>query len=604
MQLTSPNWHKVQTLRPYWRRGVNLRIDDNGTNAEYWLVSSSGKRSMRFNQSAWELIGRCDGDRTIDEIWQQTTRELNDQAPTQSETIQILVQTFASGLLECAQAENIEALQQQRETRATKDFRGQFSPTGFRWDWGTPDRLMKWLEPSAKRLIGTPLLVLCALVILFAVSTWLQHGTRFDRAVTQWLAMPHSALLVAFVFLPIKAIHELAHAAVALKFGIRAAQWGVSWILIFPAPFVDLSSAYALSARYQRVLISAAGILTELTIAAMALIVWSWLDPNAQTTWLGQMLLAIWLTAGVSALVFNLNPLAKMDGYHILVDLFSQPNLAQRSQLFWQKRLSNLLSFRARSNQFSEPKVNDLVERSGERWWLIIFSPAAWIWRAVFFYWAFVWLGPINRSLSFLIGALAVFTLIVMPVFNFTKAIMRSAPNRTQRVQRLTVMSGLGLAIMVAVAFIPVPDRAITQGQFWVTESEHAKAQADGFISPNSFESGPANPTRLILLNPELNTLIERTKTRIQSLEQRLLQAQQTDLAQLSVVHAEKLNLETILAEQERQRSELQVSNQTLSAVHWLGQEDLPGQWVKKGQQLGIGANAKPQSVRFLSMAF
>ena len=60
----------------------------------------------------------------------------------------------------------------------------------------------------------------------------------------------------------------------------------------------------------------------------MAGLVWAYSAPGVS----GALAYNVIFAASVSTLVFNLNPLLRFDGYHMLVDLIDMPNLFQRSR--------------------------------------------------------------------------------------------------------------------------------------------------------------------------------------------------------------------------------------------------------------------------------
>ena len=67
--MLSPDWYRVASLRPRFRKGV--RVSRQVVRGEVWFVLSdpvSGKHH-RFNDIAFALIAACDGERTLDEVW-------------------------------------------------------------------------------------------------------------------------------------------------------------------------------------------------------------------------------------------------------------------------------------------------------------------------------------------------------------------------------------------------------------------------------------------------------------------------------------------------------------------------------------------------------
>jgi putative peptide zinc metalloprotease protein len=121
-----------------------------------------------------------------------------------------------------------------------------------------------------------------------------------------------------------KITHELAHAYVAKSFGLHVNTMGIVFLLFVPCLYCDTNEAWKLSGRRQRILISAAGIAAELSLAILAVYIWNFSKPGIVNS------LAFYLivVSTVSTIFFNGNPLLKFDGYFILMDYLRMPNLA------------------------------------------------------------------------------------------------------------------------------------------------------------------------------------------------------------------------------------------------------------------------------------
>ncbi len=544
----------------------------------YWLTCGNGKNTLRFNQQAWEIIGRCNGKITLDALWQNAIERRQDACATQPETIEILQQCFEKNLLNTNANAAWNNLEQQADEKSKQEFQGRFSPTGYRLDCGNPSNTIAHLQFFGA-FFCSPLGVLIWLLCCgWIISVLANNGQRLAMQANEFLMQPTSWWLMAVMFIPIKLIHELAHGVTARHYGANARQWGVSWMFLFPAPYIDISQANSLGKKSQRIVVSCAGIAAEIFIAGLALLLWQQAEPG----FVRQILLATWLTAGLSTIVFNANPLMKMDGYYVLVDALELPNLAQRSGRFWQDSL------------FTRTML--LRPAPGERIWLILYAPAAWLWRASIFYWAFIWIGSLYRSLAFGLAIAAFVQLIGKPLWQLKNKLDQSAANAAQQSKFRHRFVWVVLTTCVFFLMLPLPDRSI-QKALWTVDNEFlAKARADGFV-PLQFERHNA---RLALEDPSIDLQLLRIESRLQALQARQQQALQTN-----VNLAKQLNdeIETLKSERnlfQERKDELIVEpavaglrksnpNQLGSTtVDWINAQNLPGQWVKKGQLLGV----------------
>ncbi len=166
-----------------------------------------------------------------------------------------------------------------------------------------------------------------------------QHAPQLWAHAARWMATPRFALLALALYIPIKLAHELAHGLAIRRFGAQVREAGVTLMMLMPVPYVDASAASGLEQRRHRIVVSAAGIMTELAFAALALPLWLWLDDG----WLRDAAFVTLVVAGVSTLLFNGNPLQRLDGYYIFTDALGLPNLGPRSRSWWQQTLRRRL---------------------------------------------------------------------------------------------------------------------------------------------------------------------------------------------------------------------------------------------------------------------
>ncbi len=125
----------------------------------------------------------------------------------------------------------------------------------------------------------------------------------------------------------VKLVHEFAHAFTAKSFGLRVPEMGVAFLIFFPCLYCNTTAAWRLADRHERLVIAAAGIISEFLAAVIATYIWYFTQPGLVNS-IAFYLMAISLA---SSLFFNGNPLLKLDGYFILTDLLQLPNLQGKS---------------------------------------------------------------------------------------------------------------------------------------------------------------------------------------------------------------------------------------------------------------------------------
>ena len=97
--LVSGSWYRVAPLKPSLVSG--LKIVRQPVRDQLWhvLVEPGSGRQLRLNPAAYAFVGRCDGQATVENLWQQLLARGGDDAPTQDEVIQLLGQLHGADLL-------------------------------------------------------------------------------------------------------------------------------------------------------------------------------------------------------------------------------------------------------------------------------------------------------------------------------------------------------------------------------------------------------------------------------------------------------------------------------------------------------------------------
>lgn len=163
------------------------------------------------------------------------------------------------------------------------------------------------------------------LTVLGIVLTLHQWDT-FRAAVVESFSL-NGLLSFGLALALAKALHELAHALVATRLGLRVAHMGVAFVVMFPMLYTDTGESWKLSRSRQRLAIAAAGIVCELALAGLATLGWALSEPGAWRN----ALLYLATTSWILSLGLNASPFMRFDGYFILSDLLDFPNLHERA---------------------------------------------------------------------------------------------------------------------------------------------------------------------------------------------------------------------------------------------------------------------------------
>jgi len=125
---------------------------------------------------------------------------------------------------------------------------------------------------------------------------------------------------------PAIAIHEIAHGLALVHYGGAPREMGTGLYFFGPMFFIDVTDGWTLS-RYQRIMVYAAGPISEILIGSIIMV--------AQYLWQFPAPISHILTMAtfycVYGLLIDLSPLLETDGYNILCDSLKIPDLRQKS---------------------------------------------------------------------------------------------------------------------------------------------------------------------------------------------------------------------------------------------------------------------------------
>ncbi|WP_110686619.1 HlyD family efflux transporter periplasmic adaptor subunit [Salinicola aestuarinus] len=196
----------------------------------------------------------------------------------------------------------------------------------FRLPLVRPQRGLQRLARFTPWLFTRTCVALVLALSLAGLLMVLQRWDRFTHSVVE--AFSFSGLVsFACALVIAKSLHELGHALVATRLGVKVAHMGVAFIVLWPMLYTDTGESWRLKESRQRLAISSAGILTELGLAGLATLGWVITAPGA----INSALLYLATTSWILSLALNASPFMRFDGYFILTDLLDFPNLHERA---------------------------------------------------------------------------------------------------------------------------------------------------------------------------------------------------------------------------------------------------------------------------------
>ncbi|MFK0309996.1 HlyD family efflux transporter periplasmic adaptor subunit [Pseudomonas sp. NPDC090233] len=421
-------------------------------------------------------------------------------------------------------------------------------------------------------LTGVLVLGLTLLGIILVMQQW----DSFTHAVVESFST-EGLLSFALALVVAKTLHELGHALVATRLGLRVGHMGVAFLVLWPMLYTDTGESWKLKHARQRLAIASAGIVTELSLAGLATLGWALCDDGA----LRNALLYLATTSWVLSLALNASPFMRFDGYFILSDLLDFPNLHERASALARTALRrNLLGL---NDPWPEPF------QVGQRRLLIAFAFATWLYRLVLF------LGIAVAVYLFFFKLLGIVLFMVELAWFIALPVKRELSHWWQQRARIPgrrkqlIYACVGLAV-VGLA-LPWHSQVDAVG---VARAEHQWRVYTPY--PARLQSlHPAGPIKAgevlaVLDEPDLDSRLRSSEASARSYQARLsgLLADPAGLAEDAATQ-QRLNVQN--EEARAARSEIARLNlQAPFAGVWLDLDPdwRPGQWLNRQQALGI----------------
>ncbi|MFM8557817.1 MAG: peptidase M50, partial [Betaproteobacteria bacterium] len=324
----SDSWHRVAKVRVELRSSV--RAHRQTFRGDTWVMLRDTLSSdwFRVSGEAWAFVSRLSLERTIEDAWMLTLEADPDTALTQEEVVQLLGQLNLSNLLNFDRSSAGASLFERYAKRRRQETKALLM--GFlaiKIPLIDPDRMLAAAMPLIRVLFG-PIGAVLYLALLAVAGKALIDSADSLFSQSAGLLAPGNLPLLYVGFIIAKVVHEFGHAAVCKRYGGEVHKMGVMLLIFAPMPYVDATSSWGFRSRGERMLTGAAGVIAELGVAAVAALLWAHTAPGA----VNAIAYNVIFVASVSSLLFNLNPLLRFDGYHMLVDFLDVPNLFQRSR--------------------------------------------------------------------------------------------------------------------------------------------------------------------------------------------------------------------------------------------------------------------------------
>jgi len=588
--LFSPSWYRVAELKPRLRGHAQVRRHDYRGEVWYVMQDQTKGRFYRFPPSVYQLLGRMDGEHTVQELWEDAVEQLGDDGPTQTEVVQLMSQLHSADMIVCdVPPDTAELLRRSRKLERSRRLQTLRSPLAVRVPLFDPDRFLAATLPLVRPFVSPLGAVLWLAVVGTAAVLAVSHWTDLTSNAVDRVLTAQNLLLIWVMFPVVKALHEMGHGWLLKAWGAECHEMGIMILVLTPVPYVDASTASAFREKYRRAMVGAAGILVELLLASVALFFWVSLEPGIMRTLAWNTL----LIGSVSSIIFNANPLLRFDGYYILSDLLEVPNLAQRGMTY--------CGYLAKKHLLRMKKAQPPYVGPGERFWFVLYTLSSFVYRAFVYTAIALFIAGKFFIIGLLLAIWAIGTMVLLPIGKGVSFLVSSPQLRENR-PRALALSAAATGLVAALLFvIPFPYATRTEGVVWVPEESLVRAGTDGFVQQVLVQPGERVTRGQPLVtcqDPLLESQAAVLRARLAELESRRDWALTLDQVQARILLEEIDGVRKELARAEERRSALLIHSPMDGVFLMPRAQDMPDRHLKQGDLIAYVADVERPVVR------
>ncbi len=462
----SQAWYRVANTIPRLRSQARVFRHVYRGSPWYLIQDLGSGKFLRLNDSAYQVVALIDGYRSLEQIWQHASERLGESVPTQDEIISLIAQLHQANVLVADRLPDIAEL----EERRAKDLKARVkqylaNPMALRFPLLDPDRFLTRVVAAVPRFLWPWLLFAWLGLIGYGAVLAVMHFGALTEDISRLAFSPQYIGMLFIVFPLLKVLHEIGHGIAIKAQGGQCHEMGLMLLVLMPIPYVDASHSSGFRSKYQRMLVAAAGMITELGLASIALMLWLEVDPGLFRVFLQEVV----LVAGVSALLFNINPLLRLDGYYILSDWLEIPNLGQRANQYFGYTIKRYF-LRVRRH-LAAPSL-----AKGEAPWLWFYAILSFAYRMFLAAMITLFVAGELFFIGVLLAAWAIYMMIILPIAKTAHAAWHD-PAISPRRPRLVAMTITTVALVAGLLFLaPVPSATRVDGVVWVPQGAEVSA--------------------------------------------------------------------------------------------------------------------------------
>lgn len=501
---------------------------------------------------------------------EQTQQEVQHKTGVELPSIEIYrfaEQLRSSSLLQSKGMEDVGRLARQKRKNRRQKIKQTLSNYLFitipLWD---PDRVLNRLLPLFRAIVRPVFWIAWAVVT--SIALWIiitNFWTLVDDAFS--MLSGWNLFILSVVVFSVKFIHEMGHALTCKHFGGEVHAIGPAFLIFQPCMYTDTTDAWLFPSKWDRILVTASGIIIEVLLASVAAIYWITSEPGMAK----QVAYTTMMVCSISTVMFNANPLLRFDGYYVLSDLMEIPNLRAKTSLY----LTYLFDHYVLGIEKPPPPM----ERDSTMIFLI-YGVARFCYRMFLIVSIGFILYAIFPPLGVIMWATSLYGMLLAPIWQRGKALAQQYRSGGVRVRYVFVVAA-GVVLIAGLWLIPIDYIIQAPCVVMPERSSVVRALEDGRLAELRVGIGDTVKVDEILFvmeNDELQLRLEQARVRVELSEQLRTAAQAQGDAAAMLRYAEDVRkAREEVVEYERRVANLEVRAPHAGVVVSVGRRDVMG---------------------------
>jgi putative peptide zinc metalloprotease protein len=436
----------------------------------YYVVKDPvSLRYYRFEEQEHFLIELMNGSTTLDDAQKAFEKRFRPKRLTLED-----LEGFGQQLLKAGLAHNespqagTQLFERRRKRKRTELMQYVTNILYIKIPVFDPDKLLGRMLPYLRFIFTTWFFVASILLMLSAVLLVLTHFEMFREKLPAYHEFFNVKTVVnLWVALGVvKVIHEFGHGLSCKAFGGEVHEMGALFLCLSPCLYCNVSDAWTLANKWQRIIISFAGIYVELVIASIATFVW-W--NSANHPFINNLSLSLMVVCSVSTVLFNANPLMRFDGYYVVADWMEIPNLRDRSNKF----LKELAQVQILGMEVPPEQYMTLSRRILFVTYALVSYIYRWVITFSILYFLSIFLKPYKLgAISQLLAVAAAGSMIGWPLYRMGQGLHKRGRLPDMKPQRITAASAVLAVVLLLFFLLPLPVSRVRQTSLIQVEPE------------------------------------------------------------------------------------------------------------------------------------